>query len=105
MRSRTTLAIFTILVCAYGLAWLPALFFDAYLDSPAGLLGLLPYLSVHVLHKIGIPGVLEHGGLCGWGWCAPTPLGMVLAAVLWLGLAWILAAVLARGLAGWRGRK
>jgi hypothetical protein len=45
---------------------------------------LAGYVSVLIAHKIGIPGVLEHDGLCGWGLCAPTPLGWTVAIVFWL---------------------
>lgn len=60
-----------------------------------------PVLSVYVLvllvHKSGIPAVLEHDGLCGWGMCSPTPLGWTIGVVIWLCLlaliSWIIALV------------
>ncbi len=91
----TTLKIFAWLVGLYVLALLPALFFPEYGDSVAGILVLIPYLSILLFHKAGIPGVLQHDGLCGWGWCAPTVFGWVLAALFWLGLVWLLASILA----------
>jgi len=90
-----TLKIFALLVGLYVLALLPALFFTEYGDSVAGILVLIPYFSILLFHKAGIPGVLQHDGLCGWGWCAPTVFGWVLAAVFWLGLFWMLATMVA----------
>lgn len=90
-----TLKIFALLVGLYVLALLPALFFEGYGDSAVGMLVLVPYLSILLFHKVGVPGVLQHDGLCGWGWCAPTIFGWVLAAVFWLGVLWMLAAIVA----------
>lgn len=95
LRART-LKIMAVLVCLYGLALLPALRWPEYLDSPAGVLVLLPYLSVYLFHSLGVPGLLEHNGLCGWGWCAPTPFGWAFVATLWLLVIWGVA----RGIAG-----
>lgn len=86
-----TLKIFALLVVLYALPVLPALAWPAYLDSPAGWLVLVPGLSVYVFHRLGIPGLLEHDGLCGWGWCAPTPFGWVFLVVFWLVAAWLVA--------------
>lgn len=101
----STARVFAVLVGLYGLALLPALWSLSYLDSPAGVLVLLPFLSVYLLNAIGLPGLLVNDGACGWGWCAPTALGWGLAALLWLALAWGLAVVLARALAGLRHRR
>ena len=43
-----------------------------YLAAMGSFLIFVPYLSIYIFHRIGIPGLLEHNGLCGWGWCAPT---------------------------------
>ncbi len=91
----TTLKIFALLVGLYVLALLPALFFEGDGDSALGILVLLPYLSILLFNKAGVPAVLQHDGLCGWGWCAPTVLGWVLAGVFWLGVIWLLAAIVA----------
>lgn len=90
-----TLKVFAFLVGLYVLALLPALFIEGYGESAVGILVLIPYLSVLLFHKVGVPGVLQHDGLCGWGWCAPTIFGWVLAAVVWLGLLWLMAAIVA----------
>ncbi|MEO8250065.1 MAG: hypothetical protein ABI589_11910 [Burkholderiales bacterium] len=86
-----TLKLLMLLLAGYGLAVIPAAVWPAYLDSPAGVLVAIPLLSVYLLHGAGVPGLLEHNGLCGSGWCSPTLLGWLLAAVLWLGIAWLIA--------------
>ena len=42
-------------------------------------------------HRLGIPGLLEHNGACGWGWCAPTVFGWAFLCVVWGLVAWLLA--------------
>lgn len=79
------------LLVAYGLLVLPAYWGPAPLEALGGILVMVPYLSVHLFHKLGVPGLLEHGGACGWGWCAPTLAGWVVLAVFWLGVAWLVA--------------
>jgi hypothetical protein len=61
---------------------------------------LVVFLTPHLFHALGVPGLLEHGGHCGWGWCSPSALGWVLMAVVWLAIAWLAAWGLA-----WLGRK
>lgn len=65
-------------------------------DSPLGAVLVAPLLSVFAMHKLGVPGLLEHDGLCGWGWCSPTVPGWLLAGALWLAAAWALAWVIGR---------
>jgi len=72
-----TLKLLALIVTEYGLLLLPGVFWPAYFDSPAGWLVLVPGVSVYVFHKFGVPGLLEHDGLCGWGWCSPTVFGWV----------------------------
>lgn len=86
-----TLKLLALFVVGYGLLLLPGMFWPEYFDSPAGLLLLVPYLSVHLFHKLGIPGLLEHNGLCGWGWCSPTVFGVIFMVVFWVMAAWMLA--------------
>ncbi|MEO7860882.1 MAG: hypothetical protein ABIU05_10635 [Nitrospirales bacterium] len=90
-----TFKILAALIAAYLLILAPALAWPGYLDSPSGLLVLIPFFTVHILNKAGVPGVLEHDGYCGWGICSPTPLGLVLSALLLLALAWIVSGVIA----------
>ena len=60
-----TLKFLALFVVGYGLLLLPGMFWPGmfwpeYFDSPTGLLLLVPYLSIHLFHKLGIPGLLEH---------------------------------------------
>ena len=80
-----TLKILALLLVGYGFLLLPAVLFPSYLDSPAGLLLAAPVVSIYLFHKVGIPGMLEHDGLCGWSWCSPTVFGWLFATVIWLG--------------------
>lgn len=86
-----TLKILALILIIYGLLLLPAAVWPSYLDSPIGLLLLIPWLFIYVLHKVGIPGLLENDGLCGWGWCSPTLFGWLFMAVLWLAVLWLVA--------------
>lgn len=86
-----TLKILALLLAGYGLVVVPAAVWPGYLDSRAGVLLAVPLFTVYLLHRAGVPGLLEHNGLCGWGWCSPTLLGWLLAAALWLGVAWLIA--------------
>ena len=52
---------------------------------------MVPYLSVYLFNNLGIPGLLEHGGRCGWGWCSPTGFGWVFLIVFWIAVAWLIA--------------
>lgn len=96
MRMCSTAGVFGAMLAAYGLVLSPALFFSGYLDSPVGVLVLMPYLSVYLFHSAGVPGLLMNDGACGWGWCAPTVFGWAFLAVVWVGLAWGVAHLLAR---------
>lgn len=60
-----TLKILALFVVGYGLLLLPGMFWPEYLRFTRGLLLLVPYLSLYLFHKLGIPGLLEHNGLCG----------------------------------------
>jgi len=96
-----TLKILVALLLAYGLLWLPAAWISSYPSSPLSLLLAVPLFSVYALHQFGVPGLLEHNGMCGWGWCAPTMLGWLLgSSVLVIG-AWMIA----WAMASWRQAK
>ena len=86
-----TLKFLAVVLSLYGLLALPSFVWPAYAESPAGLFLLVPGLSIFLFHKAGVPGLLEHNGLCGWGWCAPTPFGWVFLVVFWLAVAWLFA--------------
>lgn len=86
-----TFKFLAVLVAVFLLLSLPGLVWPGYLDSPIGLIVALPYLSIYLFHKLGIPGLLVNDGLCGWGWCPPTLFGWVFLLTVWLLLAWLLA--------------
>ena len=88
---KRTLWVLAALLAGYLVLALPLYVWPAYAASAAGLLVLVPMLSIYLFHKIGIPGLLEHNGLCGWGWCSPTPLGYVFLLAFWLGFALLVA--------------
>ena len=85
------LKIAALIITGYAVLVLPGFFWPAYLDSPASIVTLVPLLSVYVFHKVGVPGLLEHNGLCGWGWCSPTAFGWAFAAVFWVMAVWLAA--------------
>jgi len=62
-----TLKLLALIIGGYLLLLLPSAIWPTYFDSAAGYLVLVPYLSVALFHKLGVPGLLEHNGLCGWG--------------------------------------
>lgn len=86
-----TLKILALMIGVYVLLLLPAHYFPSWLDSPAGILLLVPLLSIYIFQKLGIPGLIVNNGLCGWGLCPPTPVGWLFAAVVWLIPLWLIA--------------
>lgn len=56
----------------------------------------LPFYTVHIFHRIGVPGVLEHNGYCGWGLCSPTKFGWLLSICFLVFVAWLIARVTER---------
>lgn len=96
MLRSSTLKIMLYLLIGYFLLWAPSLFWPKYLDSPLGVIAVIPVLSVYVFHNLGIPGLLYNNGACGWSWCAPTILGWLFIVSFWLFLLWLLASFIAR---------
>ena len=86
-----TLKFLAAIVATYALLVLPGFFWPSYFESPAGLLILVPGLSVYFFHTVGVPGLLEHDGYCGWGLCSPTVFGAVFVVVFWVIVAWLVA--------------
>lgn len=84
-----------VMVGLYLIALAPSLVWPAYLDSPMRVLVIAPFVVAQVLHGLGLPGLLEADGLCGWGWCNPSPVGWLLAAFVLLAAAAALALALA----------
>jgi hypothetical protein len=91
MLERRTLKVLGIMLLVHVLLLLPAKFWPGYLDSPVGVFLAAPYLSVYLFHGLGVPGLLQNDGACGWGWCAPTNFGWTFVGVFWVGLAWLVA--------------
>jgi hypothetical protein len=82
-----TLKIFAILIIGYALLAIPAYFGPSYLESASSYLVMVPFLSIYIFHRLGVPGLLEHNGACGWGWCTPTVFGWAFLGLLWIGVA------------------
>jgi hypothetical protein len=91
-----TARIFAGLLVGYALLVIPAYCGPSYLQGIGNYLVIVPFLSPYVFHQLGIPGLLEHNGACGWGICSPTALGWAFLIVFWLGVMWLLAWGLAR---------
>jgi hypothetical protein len=96
MPVRRTLKFLAALLAAYALMVMLAYLGPASLQEFTGWFLLVPYLSLHAFHRLGIPGLLEHNGACGWGWCSPTAFGWAFLVVFWLSVAWLIAWALAR---------
>jgi len=75
----------------YVLLVLPGLFWPSYLDTAAGVLILAPSIIVYLLHDLGLPGLLEKDGACGWTMCSPTVWGWMVVGLLWIGIAGCIA--------------
>jgi hypothetical protein len=100
-----TLKIFAGILILYA-----ALVAEVYLGPPlffqeaAAYFVLATFLAAHLFHALGVPGLLEHGGYCGWGPCGPTPLGWAFLAVFWLLVFWLIAWAAARLSAAWAAK-
>jgi len=86
-----TLKVLASMLLACGLLWAIAALVSSHSESPVDFVLLAPLLAVYLFHKLGVPGLLEHDGLCGWGWCNPTLFGWVFTAGLLLLCAWLIA--------------
>ena len=96
MLERRTFAILGALVAAYFLLAAPAYVGPAALGEYSAVVVMPVMLSLHLFNRLGVPGLLENDGLCGWGWCGPTAFGLVFLALFWLAVAWLAAWGLAR---------
>lgn len=99
MLERRTFAILGALVAAYVLLAAPAYMGPAALGEYSSLIVMPVILSLYVFDRLGMPGLLENDGLCGWGWCGPTAFGLLFLILFWLAIAWLAAWALARVLA------
>ena len=91
-----TLKIFGLLLVGVALLGAPAAIWPAYLDSSIGRLLAAPYFLLLILSGLGLPGLLQNNGACGWGWCGPSALGYVVMIVAGLAALYGLAALIAR---------
>lgn len=91
-----TLRILAALLAGYALLAIPAYWGPSYLEAMSSYAVIVPLFSIYIFHKLGIPGLLEHNGYCGWGLCSPTAFGWVFLAVFWVGVAWLISWGLAR---------
>ncbi len=96
MLHSSTLKIMALLNACYLLLWVPAIFWSGYLNTPLGLFAAFPILSAYLFHGIGIPGLLQNNGACGWGWCSPTLFGWVFVVGFWLFITWLVARFIVR---------
>jgi hypothetical protein len=70
---------------------LPAWIGPAFLEGISSVIYMTPILAVYLFHTLGVPGLLEHHGHCGWGLCSPTVFGWTFLAVFWACVLWLLA--------------
>ncbi len=92
---RTT-KIFLIFSALYFVVLSPSLIWDSYLQTPLGLAATLPYFSIYLFHNLGMPGLLENNGVCGWGWCSPTTFGWCFLILFWLSIMWLISLALTK---------
>lgn len=81
MRTFKILLLLGLMQCVLAL---PGLWWPRYLDTPVGLWLVVPYFVPYIAHALGVPGMLQNNGACGWGWCAPTAWGWLLMGCVWL---------------------
>lgn len=86
-----TLCIFALLVAAYLLVALPAYVGPPLLETVGAYAVMLPLKSIYLLDHFGVPGLLQHGGHCGWWPCAPSVFGWIVMLLLWAGVFWLIA--------------
>lgn len=91
MLERRTLRIFAALVGVFVLLGLPAYVGPELLASFSGMVVIVPVMSVYLFHALGMPGLLQHQGYCGWGLCNPTPFGVGFTVAVWLLVFWLAA--------------
>ena len=93
MFSAQPLRIWLALLLAYLLAALAAAYAAGEVREFMAFAAFPPFVIASLLHRMSIPGMLQHDGKCGWGWCEPTPLGWIAGVAFIAGALWMLAAV------------
>lgn len=96
MFDKRTIVLMAKLMGVYLLLCVPLFVWPGLIDNPVGVILALPFISLYIFDAIGIPGLLENDGACGWGWCGPTPFGVVFVGIFWLLIAWLLARLIIR---------
>jgi|SRR5882724_10345060 len=96
MLAPRTLKILAALLSAYVILSVPAWWGPAFLEEASAYIYIMPILAIYLFHAIGIPGLLEHNGACGWGICSPTIFGWAFLILFWVGIAWLIAWGVAR---------
>ena len=87
--------LFASAVAMYGLGLLGWWVWPAFRESLIGKIVAIPPFSIYLLEHLGIPRLTDRAS-CDWMWCKPTMLGIMVAAAVWLGMAWGVAAGIAR---------
>ena len=95
MFERSTIKVFSVCAAVYAGVWLPYVVLQgnlpSYLSAPYAVLGLVQAIPVYILDSMGIPGLLQNNGHCGWGWCGPTVFGYVVLVMFWVAIVWFIA--------------
>jgi hypothetical protein len=86
---------FVAVVGVYALGFVAWLLWPWFRESLVGQLVAIPPFSIYVLEHFGVPGLTDRSR-CDWMWCAPTVFGIVVVAIVWLGVAWLLSLGIAR---------
>jgi hypothetical protein len=86
-----TLKILGALLAVFVLLGLPAYVGPSVLEPIGVYVVIVPVMSIYAFHAIGIPGLLEHQGHCGWGMCSPTAAGYVFLVAFWVAAFWLVA--------------
>jgi len=95
MFKRLTIKSLLLIAATCAAVWLPSVVWrdnlPAFLIAPYAVLRGIPPIPVYILNAMGVPGLLQNNGHCGWGWCAPTVFGYVTLATFWVAVAWLVA--------------
>jgi hypothetical protein len=83
------------IVVIYGLGSAALLLWPAFRESLIGKFVAIPMFSIYLFEHLGIPGLTDRGN-CDWMWCQPTVLGIVVAGIVWLAVAWLISVGIAR---------
>jgi hypothetical protein len=87
--------LFAAAVTTYGLGLVGWLFWPLFRESFLGKVVGVPPFSIYLFEHLGVPGLTDRSN-CDWMWCKPTLLGIVVAAAVWLGAAWLVSIGIAR---------